>query len=94
MPAAGDIVHRPGAGAWSCTTAAALRFRVRGASWLRGWTRMPAHQRPGHRVRSIERVRTSTVVGGVVRFTSTRTSVDVTIGQDNPAVRDFLSMLP
>ena len=43
----------------------------------------PAHQRP-HRVRSIERVRTSTVVGGVVRFTSTRTSVDVTIGQDNP----------
>ena len=42
----------------------------------------------------IERVRTSTVVGNVVRFTSTRTSVDVTIGQDNPAVRDFLSMLP
>ena len=42
----------------------------------------------------IERVRTSTVTGSVVRFTSTRTSVDVTIGQDNPAVRDFLSMLP
>lgn len=34
------------------------------------------------------------VVGTVVRFTSERTSVDVTIGEDSPAVRDFLSMLP
>lgn len=34
------------------------------------------------------------VVGTVVRFTSDRTSVDVTIGEDSPAVRDFLSMLP
>jgi hypothetical protein len=42
----------------------------------------------------IERVRASAIVGSVVRFTSARTSVDVTIGQDNPAVRDFLSMLP
>lgn len=34
------------------------------------------------------------VVGTVVRFTSERTSIDVTIGEDSPAVRDFLSMLP
>lgn len=34
------------------------------------------------------------VVGTIVRFTSDRTSVDVTIGEDSPAVRDFLSMLP
>lgn len=33
-------------------------------------------------------------VGTVVRFTSARTSVDVTIGQDSPATRDLLSMLP
>ncbi|BFG80850.1 hypothetical protein PTKU46_88840 [Paraburkholderia terrae] len=33
-------------------------------------------------------------VGTVVRFTAGSTSVDVTIRQDNPAVRDFLSMLP
>jgi hypothetical protein len=42
----------------------------------------------------IERVRTREIVGTVVRFSSSRTSVDVTIGEDNPAVRDFLSMLP
>ncbi len=34
------------------------------------------------------------VVGTVVRFSSAATSVDVTIGADTPAVRDFLSMLP
>ena len=34
------------------------------------------------------------VIGTVVRFTSDRTSIDVTIGEDSPAVRDFLSMLP
>ncbi len=34
------------------------------------------------------------VVGTVVRFTGGSTSVDVKIGEDNPAVRDFLSMLP
>ena len=34
------------------------------------------------------------VIGTVVRFTSERTSIDVTIGEDSPAVRDFLSMLP
>ena len=34
------------------------------------------------------------VVGTVVRFTAGSTSVDVTIDQDNPAIRDFLSMLP
>ena len=34
------------------------------------------------------------VVGTVVRFTAGSTSVEVTIDQDNPAVRDFLSMLP
>jgi hypothetical protein len=33
-------------------------------------------------------------VGTVVRFTSATTSVDVTIGEDSPATRDFLSMLP
>jgi hypothetical protein len=30
----------------------------------------------------------------VVRFSAGSTSVEVTIDQDNPAVRDFLSMLP
>lgn len=34
------------------------------------------------------------IVGTVVRFTSNRTSVDVTIGEDSPGVRDFLSRLP
>ncbi|EKJ94920.1 hypothetical protein C241_16693 [Bradyrhizobium lupini HPC(L)] len=34
------------------------------------------------------------IVGAVVRFTSGSTSVDLTIDQDNPAVRDFLSRLP
>lgn len=34
------------------------------------------------------------VVGTVVRFSNGATSVGVTIGQDNPAVRDFLAMLP
>lgn len=34
------------------------------------------------------------VVGTVVRFTAGDESVDVTIGQDSPATRDFLSMLP
>lgn len=34
------------------------------------------------------------VIGAVVRFTAGSTSVDLTIDQDNPAVRDFLSMLP
>ena len=32
--------------------------------------------------------------GTIVRFSSSTTAVDVTIGEDNPAVRDFLSMLP
>lgn len=34
------------------------------------------------------------VVGTIVRFTSDRTTVDVTIGEDNPTARDFLSLLP
>ncbi|MGW9586326.1 cyclophilin-like fold protein [Microbacterium sp. NPDC055455] len=34
------------------------------------------------------------IVGTVVRFTSDQTTVDVTIGEDNPTVRDFLSLLP
>ena len=34
------------------------------------------------------------IVGTTVRFSSSTTSVDVTIAEDNPAVRDFLSMLP
>lgn len=34
------------------------------------------------------------IVGTVVRFSSGRTSVDVTIGEDSPATRDLLSMLP
>jgi hypothetical protein len=33
-------------------------------------------------------------IGTVVRFTSDRTTVDVTIGEDSPGARDFLSMLP
>ena len=37
---------------------------------------------------------TESAVGTVVRFTSERTSVDVTVGMDSPGVRDFLSMLP
>jgi hypothetical protein len=36
----------------------------------------------------------NTVVGTVVRFASDDAQVDVTIDQDTPAVRDFLSMLP
>jgi hypothetical protein len=34
------------------------------------------------------------IAGTTIRFSSNTTSVDVTIGEDNPTVRDFLSMLP
>jgi hypothetical protein len=34
------------------------------------------------------------IVGTVVRFTAGATSVDLIIGEDNPTVRDFLSLLP
>jgi hypothetical protein len=34
------------------------------------------------------------VVGTVVRFTGADVSVDLTIGEDNPTVRDFLALLP
>ncbi|KQX15234.1 MULTISPECIES: cyclophilin-like fold protein [unclassified Ensifer] len=34
------------------------------------------------------------VIGTVVRFTGGATTLDVTVGEDSPAVRDFLSMLP
>ncbi len=34
------------------------------------------------------------VAGTVVRFTAGDTAVDVTIGDDSPATRDFVSMLP
>lgn len=34
------------------------------------------------------------IVGTVLRFTSARTNVDVTVREDNPAVRDLLSRLP
>ena len=34
------------------------------------------------------------IVGTVLRFTSQRTSVEVTVGEDNPTVRDLLSVLP
>jgi len=34
------------------------------------------------------------IVGTVVRFASNAASVDVTLGEDNPAARDLLSMLP
>ena len=35
-----------------------------------------------------------TVVGTTVRFAAGSSTVDVTIGEDNPTVRDFLSLLP
>lgn len=34
------------------------------------------------------------VVGTVVRFSAGTETVDVTIGEDSPATRDFLRMLP
>jgi len=37
---------------------------------------------------------TEEVAGTVVRFSANGTAVDVTIGADTPAARDFLSMLP
>lgn len=37
---------------------------------------------------------TGQVVGTVMRFSAGATSVEVTIDQDNPAVRDFLALLP
>jgi hypothetical protein len=37
---------------------------------------------------------TAEVVGTVVQFSAGSTAVEVTVDQDNPAVRDFLSMLP
>ena len=92
--AAGDIVYRPGARSVVVATAAALRFRLGERPGREADANARAFSVPGTVSVRIERVRTSTVVGSSVRFTSTWTSVDVTIGQDNPAVRDFLSMLP
>jgi hypothetical protein len=37
---------------------------------------------------------TDAIVGTVLRFSSAAASVDVTVDQDNPAVRDLLSKLP
>lgn len=34
------------------------------------------------------------IVGTVVQFSNTAISVELTIGEDNPTVRDFLSLLP
>ncbi|MBB4303485.1 hypothetical protein GGD81_002528 [Rhodobium orientis] len=48
----------------------------------------------GASVLSAQSQDSSEVVGTVVQFSSEKTSVDVTIGADTPAVRDFLSMLP
>ncbi|SDL32905.1 cyclophilin-like fold protein [Arthrobacter sp. ok362] len=36
----------------------------------------------------------ASVVGTVIRFTAGTDTVDVTIGEDSPATRDFLGMLP
>jgi len=41
-----------------------------------------------------ESVAVDQIVGTVIRFTSGQTTLDVTIGEDNPTVRDFLSLLP
>lgn len=43
---------------------------------------------------SSTRQQRNTVEGTVVRFTAGGTSVEVTIGRDNVATRDFVSMLP
>jgi hypothetical protein len=93
--AAGDIVYRPGARSVVVYHRGGTAIPGAGSVLL---ARLNSNARAFGvagtiRVR-IERVRTSAIVENVVRFTSTRTSVDVTIGQDNPAVRDFLSMLP
>lgn len=40
------------------------------------------------------RLSSNSVVGTVVRFSAGTESVDVTIGEDSPATRDLLSMLP
>jgi hypothetical protein len=99
--AAGDIVYRPRG-----RTLVVYQRRAAGSApgvvLARLDSNVGAFNMPGAvRVR-FERVRTTQpttppagdVVGTVVRFSSDRTSVDVTIGQNNPAVRDFLSMLP
>jgi hypothetical protein len=100
--AAGDIVYRPGGRSVVVYHRGGAEIPGPGSVLL---ARLDAHARafsvPGTvRVR-VERLRTApasppagAIVGSVVRFSSTRTSVDVTIGEDNPAVRDFLSMLP
>ncbi|MEU6643522.1 cyclophilin-like fold protein [Saccharomonospora sp. NPDC046836] len=49
---------------------------------------------PGSSVASSPSSSDESVEGTVVRFTAGDASVDVTIGEDSPAVRDFLSMLP
>lgn len=36
----------------------------------------------------------NSIIGTVVRFSAPRGAVDMTIDEDNPAVRDLLSMLP
>src|SRR6266511_3070188 len=100
--AAGDIVYRPGGRSVVVYHRGGAEIPGPGSVLL---ARLDSNARafsvPGTvRVR-VERMPTAPVspparaiVGSVVRFSSTRTSVDVTIGQDNPAVRDFLSMLP
>jgi hypothetical protein len=54
----------------------------------------PRARMAGIRIRLQEPAATGTVIGVVVSFMAPGGSVDVTIDEDNPATRDFLSMLP
>jgi len=43
---------------------------------------------------SLVQAQSTDVVGTIVRFSGGGVSIEVTIGEDNPTVRDFISLLP
>lgn len=54
----------------------------------------PTPESPGPVVPGSPAAPVDEVEGTVVRFSSGQTTVDVTLGEDNPTVRDLLSILP
>ena len=102
MFAAGDIVYRPQGRTLAVYQRGATAARNPGVVLGRLDGNARAFMMSGAALVRFERVRAAQpttspagdVVGTIVRFSSSRTSVDVRIGQNNPTVRDFLSMLP
>lgn len=75
---------------------AAVGFGLLGVALLGGCAAEPAPQPAATRpdAPSASASVPAEIVGTRIRFSSDRTTIDVTIGEDSPAVRDLLSLLP